>query len=320
MVNFVIKIFVISLFLMLSHLTHASDFKDKPITIISGFSFGATDQALKPYIEAFEKNGYKIVVEHKPGANGIVALNYFSNNAKPDGYTLLATASSMFTLAPIISSDILKNNGVDLITTIAAGPMVLISNKQSNVKSLKQFQDDLLKNDNSISIASPSLFFEYASRYLIGESTKQSINVPIVNYKSGPDAIRDVLGGHVKYGVLQLSVATPFINSDDINIIAISGEKRFTGLPNTPTFSEFFPNFNSNLEASWGVALPKNTDPKIYKFYHDFFTKVAKEEETKEKLSKTFMIIPNNYIGKKAFENRIANESTMWKSITVNNK
>ena len=320
MVNFVIKIFVISLFLMLSHLTHASDFKDKPITIISGFSFGATDQALKPYIEAFEKNGYKIVVEHKPGANGIVALNYFSNNAKPDGYTLLATASSMFTLAPIISSDILKNNGVDLITTIAAGPMVLISNKQSNVKSLKQFQDDLLKNDNSISIASPSLFFEYASRYLIGESTKQSINVPIVNYKSGPDAIRDVLGGHVKYGVLQLSVATPFINSDDINIIAISGEKRFTGLPNTPTFSEFFPNFNSNLEASWGVALPKNTDPKIYKFYHDFFTKISKEEETKEKLSKTFMIIPNNYIGKKAFENRIANESTMWKSITVNNK
>jgi tripartite-type tricarboxylate transporter receptor subunit TctC len=315
-----IKIFIISLFLILSHLTLASDFKDKPITIISGFSFGSTDQALKPYIEAFEKNGYKIVVQHKPGANGIVALNYFSDNAKPDGYTLFATASSMFTLAPIISSDILKNNEIDLITTIAAGPIVLISNKQSNVKSLKEFQDDLLKNDNTISIASPSLFFEYASRYLIRESTKKSINVPIVNYKSGSDAIKDVLGGHVKYGVLQLSVATPFINSGNVNIIAISGEKRFTGLPNTPTFSEFFPNFNSNLEASWGIGLPKNTDPKIYKFYYDFFTKIAKEEETKEKLSKTFMIIPNNYIGKKAFENRIDNESIMWKSITVNNK
>ena len=260
---------------MLSHLTYASDFKDKPITIISGFSFGATDQALKPYIEAFEKNGYKIVVEHKPGANGIVALNYFSNNAKPDGYTLLATASSMFTLAPLVSSEILKNNEVDLITTIAAGPIVLISNKQSNIKTLKEFQNDLLKNDNSVSVASPSLFFEYASRYLIKESTKQSINVPIVNYKSGSDAIKDVLGGHVKYGVLQLSVATPFINSGDINIIAISGEKRHPNLPNTSTFLEFFSNFNPNLEASWGVALPKGIDPKIYKFYHDFFTKVA---------------------------------------------
>ncbi len=316
MVDFMLKIFIFCLFFISSHFSHSNDFKDKPITIISGFSPGATDQALRPYIEAFEKNGYKIVVEHKPGANGIVALNYFSNNVKPDGYTLFATASSMFTLAPIVSSDILKNNGVDLITTIAAGPIVLVSNKQSNVKTLKQFQDDLLKNDNSISIASPSLFFEYASRYLIKESTKQSINVPIVNYKSGSDAIKDVLGGHVKYGVLQLSVATPFINSGDINIIAISGEKRFVNLPNTPTFSEFFPNFNSNLEASWGIALPKNTDPKIYKFYHDFFTKVAREEETKEKLLKTFMIIPNNYVGKKSFENRIANESIMWKSIT----
>jgi tripartite-type tricarboxylate transporter receptor subunit TctC len=314
-----IKFFVSFLFLTLSQLVFAFS-PEKPITIISGFSPGSTDQALKPYIEAFEKNGYKIVVEHKPGANGIVALNYFSNNAKPDGYTLLATASSMFTLAPLVSSEILKNNGVDLITTIAAGPIVLVSNKQSNIKTLKEFQNDLLKNDNSVSVASPSLFFEYASRYLIKESTKQSVNVPIVNYKSGSDAIKDVLGGHVKYGVLQLSVATPFINSGDINIIAISGEKRHANLPNTPIFSEFFLNFNSNLEASWGVALPKNTNYKIHKFYHDFFTKIAKEEETKEKLLKTFMIIPINYVGKKAFENRITNESAMWKSITVNNK
>jgi tripartite-type tricarboxylate transporter receptor subunit TctC len=309
-----IKTFIFFLFFTLSKSVLAFD-SSKPITIISGFSSGATDQALRPYVEAFEKHGYKVVIEHKPGANGIVALNYFSNNVKPDGYTLFATASSMFTLAPLVSSEILKNNGVDLITTIAAGPLVLVSNKQSNIKTLKEFQNDLLKNDNSISIASPSLFFEYASRYLIKESTKQSISVPIVNYKSGSDAIKDVLGGHVKYGVLQLSVATPFINSGDINIIAISGEKRFINLPNTPTFSEFFPSFNSNLEASWGIALPKNTDPKIYKFYYDFFTKTSKEEETKEKLLKTFMIIPNNYIGKKAFENRINNESIMWKSI-----
>jgi tripartite-type tricarboxylate transporter receptor subunit TctC len=80
----------------------------------------------------------------------------------------------MFTLAPLVSSEILKNNGVDLITTIAAGPIVLVSNKQSNIKTLKEFQNDLLKNDNSVSVASPSLFFEYASRYLIKESTKQS--------------------------------------------------------------------------------------------------------------------------------------------------
>lgn len=314
-----IKSFVFSLIFIFSQLVFAFN-PEKPITIISGFSPGATDQALRPYIEAFEKNGYKVVIDHKPGANGVVALNYFSNNVKPDGHTLFATASSMFTLAPIVSPELLKSSGVDLITTLAAGPMVLVSSKQSNIKTLKEFQIDLIKNDNTVSIASPSLFFEYASRYLIKEATKQSVKIPIVNYKSGSDAIKDVLGGHVKYGLLQLSVATPFINSGDINIIAISGEKRFISLPNVVTFSEFFPNFNSNLEASWGVALPKGSDPKIYKFYSDFFIRVAKEEETKEKLLKTFMIIPDNYIGKKAFEKRIENESTMWKSITVNNK
>ena len=89
MVDFMLKIFIFCLFFISSHFSHSSDFKDKPITIISGFSPGATDQALRPYIEAFEKNGYKIVVEHKPGANGIVALNYFSNNVPPQPKTML---------------------------------------------------------------------------------------------------------------------------------------------------------------------------------------------------------------------------------------
>jgi len=102
-----IKIFIFFLFFTLSKSVLAFD-SSKPITIISGFSSGATDQALRPYVEAFEKHGYKVVIEHKPGANGIVALNYFSNNVKPDGYTLFATASSMFTLAPLVSPEILN--------------------------------------------------------------------------------------------------------------------------------------------------------------------------------------------------------------------
>lgn len=314
------KLLLLIFFSLTSFSTLAFDPKDRPITIISGFTPGATDAALRPYIEVLESKGYKVNIEHRPGANGSIAMNYFANNVKPDGYTLWATASSLFTIAPVATPELIQNNGVDLITTISAGPMVLISSKESGVKTIEGFRKDLSLGKNDIAIATPSLFFEVAAKYLVGQVSKGSKNIPLVNYKSGADAIRDVLGNHVKYGVLQLAVAAPFIDSDKINIIAISGDHRFPTLPNVPTFGEKIKGFHSKVEASWGLALPKGTDPAIHKFYHDTFTNIARRAETRAKLQTSFMIIPENYVGKAAFEKRIAEETVLWKDILTNMK
>lgn len=315
-----LKKLVLSLAIFFALTAQAFEPKDRPITIISGFTPGATDQALRPYIDALESKGYKVNIEHRPGANGSIAMNYFANNVKPDGYTLWATASSLFTIAPIATPELIQNKGVDVITTISAGPMVLISSKESGIKTIDDFRKDVSTNKNDISIATPSLFFEVAARYLIEQVSKNNKSIPLVNYKSGADAVRDVVGNHVKYGVLQLSAAAPFIDTDKINIIAISGERRFATLPEVPTFGEKIIGFHNKLEASWGLALPKNTDAKIHSFYHDLFTDIARRPETRARLQNSFMIIPENYIGKQAFEKRIAEETVLWKDILTKMK
>jgi tripartite-type tricarboxylate transporter receptor subunit TctC len=198
--------------------------------------------------------------------------------------------------------------------------MVLISSKESGVKTIEDFRKDLLSNRNDINIATPSLFFEVAARYLVNQVSKDNKSVPTVSYKSGADAIRDVLGNHVRYGVLQLAVAAPFINSDNINIIAISGTNRFPTIPNVPTFSEKIKGFHPKVEASWGLALPKGTDPVIYKFYYDVLTDTASRRETRAKLQQSYMIIPESYVGKSAFEKRISEETVLWREILVNIK
>jgi tripartite-type tricarboxylate transporter receptor subunit TctC len=312
---------VLIVILALAGITSALAFepKERPITIVSGFSPGATDQALRPYIEALELRGYKVLIEHKPGANGAIAMNWFANNAKADGYTLWATASSLFTIAPIATPDLVQNNGVDLITTISAGPMVLVSSKESGITTFDQFRKDL-SSKNNITIATPSLFFEVAAKYLVQQTSKGRKDFTTVNYKSGSDAIKDVFGNHVRYGVLQLAVAAPLVDSDKINIIAISGENRFPLIPNVPTFGEKIKGFHPKVEASWGLALPKGTDPAIHKFYQDSLTAIARQPVTKARLQNSFMIIPENYIGKAAFEKRIAEETVLWKEILTNTK
>jgi tripartite-type tricarboxylate transporter receptor subunit TctC len=242
-------------------------------------------------------------------------MNHFANTAKPDGYTLWATASSLFTIAPIATPELIQNKGVDLITTISAGPMVLVSSKESGIKTIEDFRRDIRSGKKDTIIATPSLFFEVAARYLVSKVSENKTDTILVNYKSGADAIRDVLGNHVRYGVLQLSAAASFINSDKINIIAISGEHRFPILPNVPTFGEKIKGFHIKVEASWGLALPKGTDPAIHKFYHDTITEIAKRIETRARLQTSFMIIPESYIGKQAFEKRITEETVLWKEI-----
>jgi tripartite-type tricarboxylate transporter receptor subunit TctC len=311
----VFKKFLIFSFLICAQTVSAFEPKDRPITIVSGFGPGATDQALRPYVEVLESQGYKIIIEHRPGANGAIAMNHFANTAKPDGYTLWATASSLFTIAPIATPELIQNKGVDLITTISAGPMVLVSSKESGIKTFEDFRKDIRSGKKDTIIATPSLFFEVAARYLVSRVSNNKTDTILVNYKSGADAIRDVLGNHVRYGVLQLSAAAPFVNSDKINIIAISGEHRFPILPNVPTFGEKIKGFHPKVEASWGLALPKGTDPAIHKFYHDTITEIAGRIETRARLQTSFMIIPADYIGKPAFEKRIAEETVLWKEI-----
>lgn len=285
----------------------------RPITIVTGFAPGATDQALKPYTDALVNNGYTVIIERRPGAGGMIALNSFANTAPADGYTLLATASSMFTIAPVFTPELVSHQGINLVTTISAGPVVLVANSESSIKTIDDFKKSVLQNTTP-AIAVPTLFFQASSQY-IATAINKNATVTTAMYKSGSDALRDVVGGHAQLGVMQLSVLAPMLESKKITILAISGSQRLASLPDVPTFAEKIKSINPKIEASWGIALPKGTTPEVQKFYNDFFLKVAQQESTKKTLSTFHMIIPKSYLGKEAFEKRIAEETDMWTSV-----
>jgi len=285
----------------------------KPITIITGFAPGATDQALKPYTDALANSGYTFIIERRPGAGGMIALNHFANNSPADGFTLFATASSMFTVAPLFTPETVAHNGVIPITTLSAGPIVLVASRDSSIKTFDDFKKTVQQNTTP-PIAVPSLFFQAGAEYIATKINKNA-TITTAMYKSGPDALRDIVGGHAQLGVIQLSVVAPMLTSDKISILAISGETRLDTLTNVPTFSEKIKGINPRIEASWGIALPLGTPPEIQKFYNDFFLQVAQQESTKKALAVNYMIIPKNYLGRQAFDKRIAEETEMWSSV-----
>ena len=285
----------------------------QPITIITGFAPGATDQALKPYTDALVASGYPVVVERRPGAGGMIALNHFANTSPADGFTLFATASSMFTIAPLFTPEIITHKGVSPITTLSAGPIVLVASKESSIKTFDDFKK-VVQQNTTPPIAVPTLFFQASAEYIATKINKNA-TISTVMYKSGADALRDVVGGHAQLGVMQLSILAPMLDSDKIIVLAISGEQRLETLTSVPTFAEKIKGINPRIEASWGIALPKGASLEIQKFYNDFFLRVAQQESTKKTLASYHMIIPKTYLGKEAFDKRIAEETEMWSSV-----
>jgi tripartite-type tricarboxylate transporter receptor subunit TctC len=301
------RLFFILLFLV-STTVHAFEPKDKNITIVTGFAPGVTDRVLQPFIDELTIKGYVVITERKPGVGGMIALNHFVNHAPADGYTLFATASSMFTISPILTPELVPSKNLELISTLAAGPIVLVSSKSSKIKTFDDFKQAVLSNTEPV-VAVPTPFFQASAEYIAWKiSNTEKISVAM--YKSGPDVLRDLLGGHVEIAILQLSAIGSYIDGNKINILASSGENRL--LKDVPTFSEKLNKFNPKLEASWGIALPKGTPEDIKKFYSDFFLKVAQQESTKNKFAQEYLIIPKNYLGKEAFEFRLKEESEMW--------
>src|SRR5690606_21327023 len=73
----------------------AEDFPARPVTFVVGYSpGGAIDQSARLLAQALSKRwGQSVIVDNRPGANGTIAANLVAH-AKPDGYTILVTATS----------------------------------------------------------------------------------------------------------------------------------------------------------------------------------------------------------------------------------
>ena len=97
-----------------------------------------------------------VVIETKAGAAGQVGAQ-FAANAKPDGYTLLSTSSSISGFAEVdkLFGRQPKFTRADFIplARLIADPMVLVVNDQQPYKTLKEFVDDAKKRPTSSSSA-----------------------------------------------------------------------------------------------------------------------------------------------------------------------
>ncbi len=202
---------------------------------------GAGDVMLREFgTRLADKLGQPVVIDNRPGANGIIATQSVAR-APADGYTLLWTLTQHIQV-PIQY----KNAGYDPIedftpiARIGAAVTLLVARPALGIKSAA----DLIAN-------APSKKWSFGSTatgpqvVLEAFNKGRNLNMLSVPYKGEAPALQDLLGGQIDIALMTVATARPFVLNGQLVALGISATRRASTLPNVATFLEQgYPDFN----------------------------------------------------------------------------
>jgi tripartite-type tricarboxylate transporter receptor subunit TctC len=235
----------------------AQNYPNATIKIISMHPPGSvTDVLARPLAQQLNGSlGHPVIVENRPGANGILATGLVAK-APADGYTLLITSGSHIANAHVgknLTYDPIKD--FETITQLSASyGLALITNLP--VKSVAELVDLAKKRPGELTYATNGAGNVTHVAGLLLEM-KSGIKMIPVPYNT-PALTADVVSGTVDMAFLAVSQSAPLVNDGRIKALAVTGSRRSPALPNTPTMQELgYKDFD--VTGYFGLLAPAHT-------------------------------------------------------------
>ena len=241
---------------------HAQDFPSKLVTLIAPFPAGSvTDTVTRTVAQGLQEIlGQSVVVENRAGAQGTVGAAYVARS-KPDGYTLLMASSGMFVAKSFYKTlSYEPTDGFQPVAGVGSTAMMFMVPESSPIKTIDDLTRAARADGKAISIAFGSPSGQLAlSLY----SSAAKVNPVPVSYRGIPQALTDLLGGHVKVAIVDVGNGVAQINSGKMRSLAISAQARTPAAPNVPTLEEAFPNVGVSLETIIAIIGPAGMPPAV---------------------------------------------------------
>jgi tripartite-type tricarboxylate transporter receptor subunit TctC len=258
----------------------AAEYPSKPVSFVVPFGAGsATDQLARALGAAIMgKTGQAIVVENKPGASGIIAAQHVAR-AVPDGYTVLITTNTTQTANPHLFRKLPYNPLTDFqpVTALGRGGQVLVVRADAKYKDLGELIRQARLAPGKLTFGSGN-----SSSRVAGEMLKQlaKIDLTWVGYNSNPNAMNDLLGGHIEMMLVDTIVGLPQITAGKLRPLTATTATRVPQLPNVPTMQEAgIKDFEMGY---WFAAyLPANTPASISQKLRDMLVQAVTDKQPK---------------------------------------
>ena len=233
-----------------------TQFPTRPIRLLVPQAAGGSNDIMARNVanHLTQTFGKQVVVDNRPGAEGIIGTEIVARSA-PDGYTLLL-ASAAFTMNPAVRKlpyDSLT--AFDWVAKLGSGPTVLTVGPLLPVGTVKEILAIGKEKPGVVTMASAGGFQHFGTALFRSLS---GVDFTILLYKGGFPAMIDVMGGQSHMTVGSIVQSIPHIRSGKLKPIATGGATRAATLPDLPTIAEAGV---AGYDASnwWAVAAPAGT-------------------------------------------------------------
>jgi tripartite-type tricarboxylate transporter receptor subunit TctC len=288
-------------------------FPSKPVKLLVPYApGGATDIVARIVGEQMRQIlGQSFVVENKPGAFGIIAIEEMTR-ARPDGYTLQIGNVSTNAITPVIVPEKMKINYERDVTPVSnlidVPAFLVITNTNFPIKDVKELIDYAKKNPGKLRYGTvgagsyPHYDFAYFAK------RAGDLDAIAIHNKAGAaGVINDMVTGDTQAAFLNVASTAAMIRAGKIKPIAIVNHTRLPQYPDVPTMAEV--GFAGIGTVAWNAMFaPAGTPRPILETIH--------KAAVREVLAKqNFNIVPSKSIDDaKAW---LAGEIATWRKITA---
>jgi tripartite-type tricarboxylate transporter receptor subunit TctC len=265
---------------------YAQGFPDRPVHLIVPYGPGGiTDFAGRTVGQKLsEALGQTVIVENKPGAGGIVGVDYVAHSA-PDGY-YMAIMDPAIVINPTLQKSMPYDIFKDLVTlsVVCDSPEVLVVAPQLGVKTYAQLVAYGKANPGKLNYASAGVGTTphlAAALWELGTGI-QAVHVP---YKGIGGSFTDMMSNKVQMSFSSIAGARPFTDDHRIVPLATTGAERSPVYPDLPTVAEAgLPGYDVDLWlALYGTA---GTPPDVLAKLNAAIAKALQDPQLKEAFAK----------------------------------
>lgn len=241
----------------------AQSYPSRPIRWVVPLGPGGAADTLVRIIgqKLSEQWGKPVVIDNRPGANGIIGTNIVAKST-PDGLTWLtiflgghATNASFRKHLPY---DTVKD--FTAVAALAKLPFVLVVNANLPVRNLREFVALAKKRPGQLAYGGPSGSVNHLFGVMLGSTA--GIDLMFVPYRGAAAALIDTLAGRIQFSFASSVSTTPFVRSGKLRALTVGGAKRSDALQDVPTGAESgFPDFD--VPVWFGIVVPAGTPAAV---------------------------------------------------------
>jgi tripartite-type tricarboxylate transporter receptor subunit TctC len=270
----------------------AGEFPDSARTVELAVPYapgGPVDVATRVIQSPLSKElGIPVVVVNRPGAGGAVGMESVLR-AKPDGYTLAATANATLVTVPAVNTNVSYGlSDFAAVGSYAVDYQAIISRPDSRWKTIEDFVAYARQNPGKLSYGSSGTGgVSYFNMEIL--KMTEDLQITHVPYQGTGPVKTAILGGHVDVATSAMGAFTPLVQANKLVFLIVTSPKRLANLPDVPTMQEKGIK-SAALNTVMMVLVPAQVPPQALARLRAALASVMSQRAVKEQLEAAALI------------------------------